>query len=230
MTDDNDTNDEIALAAEYVLGLLTPGEAVAFEDVLSIDPEMREHYAAWATNFASLTDDIAPVTPPAHLQSQITDKLFGSAEKKPSIFARLGFLGPVLGGLTAAVLVLVIMNQTNFLKDAGPTYVAEIAAEDASLVVQASFDPATGTLQMIREAGTPLADRSQELWLIVGENAPISLGVWPQDKAEATLAIPAELAAQMPNGVLAITDEPLGGSPSGNPTGALLAAGPVTLL
>jgi len=60
MTDDNDTQDEIALAAEYALGLLTPGEAMAFDDLLAVDPEMRDHYVAWATNFASLTDDIAP--------------------------------------------------------------------------------------------------------------------------------------------------------------------------
>lgn len=230
MTDDNDTNDEIALAAEYALGLLTAGEAMAFDDVMSVDPDMRAHYAQWATGLASLTDDIAPVAPPAHLQGQIAEKLFGPADEKPSIFARLGFLGPVMAGLAAAVLVLVILNQTSFLKDAGPTYVAEIAAEDASLVVKASFDPATGTLQMIREAGTPLADRSQELWLIVGDNAPVSLGVWPQGQVEATLHVSEALAAQFPDGVLAISDEPLGGSTTGGPTGAILGAGPVTLL
>jgi len=230
MTDDNDTQDEIALAAEYALGLLTPGEAMAFDDLLAVDPEMRDHYAAWATNFASLTDDIAPVDPPAHLQGQIAEKLFGSADKKPSIFARFGFLGPALAGLAAAVLVLVALNQTSLLKDAGPTYVAEIAAEDASLVVKASFDPGTGTLQMTREAGTPLADRSQELWLIAGENAPISLGVWPQGQSEASLEISADLATQFPGGILAISDEPLGGSPTGGPTGAILGAGPLTLL
>lgn len=230
MTDDNNTNDEIALAAEYTLGLLTPGEAVAFEDVLSVDPEMRDHYATWVKSLATLTDDIDPVEPPAHLQAQISEALFGAPEKKLSFLTRFGFLGPIFGGLAAAVAVLVILNQTSFLKGAGPTYVAEIAAQDASLVVHASFDPASNALQMTREAGTPLEGRSQELWLILGENAPVSLGVWPAGQAEATLVIPAELAAQMPMGVLAITDEPLGGSPTGNPTGALLGAGPVTLL
>lgn len=230
MTDDNDTNDEIALAAEYTLGLLTPGEAVAFEDVLAVDPGMRETYAAWASNFASFTDDIAPVEPPVTLKARIMADLFGAPEKKTSFFARLGIMGPVFAGLAAAAVVLVVLSQTNFLREAGPTYVAEIAAEDSSLIVLASFDPADGALRMTREAGTPLAGRSQELWLIVGENAPVSLGVWPEGQAEATLQIPAELGAQMAGGVLAITDEPLGGSPTGGPTGDLLGAGPVTLL
>ena len=64
MTDDSNTEDEIVLSAEYALGLLTPGEAVAFEDVLSVDPEMREQYASWAESLATLTDEIAPVDPP----------------------------------------------------------------------------------------------------------------------------------------------------------------------
>ena len=230
MTDDNDTDDNIALAAEYTLGLLTPGEAVAFEDVLSVDPEMRDQYAAWATSFASFTDDIAPVAPPPALEARITTALFGAEEKKPSVFASLSRFIPVFAGLAAAAVVLVVMSQTSFLRETGPTYVAEIAAEDASLVVLASFDPAEGALHMTREAGTPLAGRSQELWLIVGENAPVSLGVWPQGQAEATLQVPEALAAQMAMGVLAITDEPLGGSPTGGPTGDLLGAGPVTLL
>jgi len=230
MTDDNDTEDEITLAAEYALGLLTPGEAVAFEDVLSVDPEMRDHYAQWAASLTTLTDEIDPVEPPAHLQAQITETLFGPVDAKPSLLARLGVLGPVLGGLVAAVLVLVVLNQTNFLKDSGPTYVAEIAAEDASLVVTARFDPADGVLQMSREAGTPLEGRSQELWLIVGENAPISLGVWPVGQTQAALAIPADVAALMPDAVLAISDEPLGGSPTGQPTGAVLGTGAVSLL
>lgn len=230
MTDDNDTNDEIAMAAEYALGLLTPGEAVAFDDVMSFDPEMRAHYATWAESFATLADDIEPVDPPVALEAKIMGDLFGAPEKKPSFLSRFGSVGPVFAGLTAAVIVLAILSQTSFLDDTGPTYVAEIAADDASLVVQARFDPAEGALYMIREAGTPLAGRSQELWLIVGENAPISLGVWPDGQAEATLEIPEALNAQMTSGVLAITDEPLGGSPTGGPTGDLLGAGPVTLL
>jgi len=44
------------------------------------------------------------------------------------------------------------------------------------------------------------------------------------------LEISADLATQFPGGILAISDEPLGGSPTGGPTGAILGAGPVTLL
>tara|TARA_R110002051_G_scaffold33923_3_gene75503 strand:+ start:3749 stop:4438 length:690 start_codon:yes stop_codon:yes gene_type:complete len=229
MTDDNDTYEESVLAAEYALGLLTPGEALAFEDVLSVDPDMRDHYATWAKDFATLTDDVDPVAPPPALEARISETLFGVPERR-SIWSRFGLLAPVLGGLAAAAIVLVVLGQSNFLRETGPTYVAELAAEDSSLIVQATFNPSDSTLQMTRVAGGLTEDRSQELWLIAGENAPVSLGIWPNEQAQAIVVVSAELATLMLGGILAITDEPLGGSPTGDPTGSILAAGRVTLL
>ena len=133
-------------------------------------------------------------------------------------------------GLAAAAIVLVVLGQSNFLRESGPIYVAEIAAEDSSLVIKANFDPKNSTLQMTRMEGDLTQGRSQELWLIAGENAPVSLGIWPQGQAQAVVVVPADLMGLMPGGVLAITDEPLGGAPAGDPMGAVLAAGPVTLL
>lgn len=229
MTDDNDTYEESVLAAEYALGLLTPGEAIAFEDVISVDPGMRDHYAAWAKDFATLTDDVDPVAPPPALEARITKTLFGVPEKQ-SIWSRFGVFAPVLGGLVAAGIVLVVLGQSNFLRGSGPIYVAEIAAEDSSLVIKANFDPKSSTLQMTRMEGDLAEGRSQELWLIAGENAPVSLGIWPQGQVQAVVVVPADLMELMPGGVLAVTDEPLGGAPAGDPMGSVLAAGPVTLL
>ena len=67
--------------------------------------------------------------------------------------------------------------------------------------------------------------REAELWIIPEGQKPISLGVIPQD-APTRIAAPANLSgAGHYTATLAITDEPLGGSPSGNPTGSVRAAG-----
>ena len=42
MTDDMDTQDEMALTAEYALGLLTLADAKEFEDLLAVDPTLRD--------------------------------------------------------------------------------------------------------------------------------------------------------------------------------------------
>lgn len=234
MTDEIEKEEEYSLTAEYVLGLLSDDEARAYEDVLSIDPALRDEYAFWADRMVALTDDIAPVTPPPHVLARIKLTLFHDATQSSmaatgrSWLQRLGLLPAMAGGLVAALVVLWLLNiaAPPGVGTTGPTYTAQIAAEDNSLVLLASFEPTARTLTITRQAGAAREGRSEELWLIVGENAPVSLGVLEQGDSTA-LIVDAALVPAMEGGTLAITDEPPGGSPSGAPTGAVLAKGQV---
>ncbi|MDX1785691.1 anti-sigma factor [Roseovarius sp. ZX-A-9] len=222
--------DDRILAGEYALGLLTPEEATRFEARLVQEPELRALYAAWAEDFVGMTDGIAEVTPPPNLLSRIEARIFGAAAK-PSLMQRLG-LGWVSGSLAAAAVAVVIglnagLFDTGPSAPADPAYVAQIAAEDGSLIVQAAYDADNGELYLRRDVGGAASGRALELWLIAGDNAPVSLGVLPETQA-GSLTIPEGLRAQLAGGVLAISDEPPGGSPTGVATGAVLAIGPVS--
>lgn len=140
--------------------------------------------------------------------------LFGPPEKKKGLIARLGLLGPVIGGVIGAVVVLAVLDRIGFMQDPAQTYVAELTDDLDTFVVQARFDPASNQLDLTRTAGGPREWRALEMWLIAGDNAPVSLGVWPKGQANAVLDIPADLALQMAGGVLAVSDEPEGGSGS----------------
>jgi anti-sigma-K factor RskA len=140
--------------------------------------------------------------------------LFGPLEKKKGLIARLGLLGPVIGGVIGAVVVLAVLDRIGFMQDPAQTYVAELTDDLDTFVVQARFDPASNQLDLTRTAGGPREWRALEMWLIAGDNAPVSLGVWPKGQANAVLDIPADLALQMAGGVLAVSDEPEGGSGS----------------
>ena len=155
--------------------------------------------------------------------------LFGPPEKKKGLIARLGLLGPVIGGVIGAVVVLAVLDRIGFMQDPAQTYVAELTDDLDAFVVQARFDPASNQLDLTRPAGGPREGRALEMWLVAGDNAPVSLGVWPKGQANAVLDIPADLALQMAGGVLAVSDEPEGGSPTGAPTGDVLAVGQVQL-
>jgi anti-sigma-K factor RskA len=95
------------------------------------------------------------------------------------------------------------------------------------LRVLAVYDGASDRLRITRTAGRPADGRAHELWAIAGDNAPVSLGVMPADGSGA-VTLPQGLAPQ--GLVLAISDEPPGGSPTGQPTGAVLAVGEVVSL
>lgn len=219
-----------ALAGEYSLGLLPPEEAAAFESRLVNEPELRALYAQWCEDLAALTDRIDPVAPPPRLQGKLEAALFGRSQGRSG---GISWFGMLLGGFAAAaVLALGLIFGADLLPrgpqaPSDPAYVADVAAEDGSLVVATAYDADTGELFVDRRQGGPREGRGLELWLIAGENAPVSLGVLPGD-SQATLAVPQDLRPQLDGGVLAISDEPPGGSPTGAPTGDVLAAGPIT--
>lgn len=237
MADDIDLQEEDALAAEYVLGLLTAEEAAAFEDLLAVDPEMRDRFAFWADNMAALTEDIPEEAPPATILARLTQNLFAAqgatTEEAPptakgrSLLQRLGLLPAVGGGLLAALAALFIVDATLATDPPQWTaaeYVADLASDDQSLVLQARFTSADNLLIIDRTAGQARPDRVLELWLIAGGADPVSLGVLPEDE-QVALQLDDTLAAALDGGILAISDEPPGGSPTGAPTGDVLATG-----
>ncbi len=234
MTDATEEHEAMALAAEYALGLLTAAEEKAFEDAMAVDPELRASYAQWAEDFAAITDRIAPVAPPKDLLGRIEAMLFPGPAKteKKSLLSRFTLLPAALTGLVAAAAVLLVVNldfQEPTTVPFAPEYTAQLTADDQSLVVLAAYDADSKVLRLDRSAGAAQVGRSLELWLVVGDNAPVSLGILA-DAAATEITLSDNLAADIPGGVLAISDEPLGGSPTGSPTGSVLAAGPITQL
>ncbi|MFD1509961.1 anti-sigma factor [Lacimonas salitolerans] len=232
MTDARDDiaqgGEDDALAAEYALGLLSRAEAEAFEARMVQEPDLRAAYARWAEDFAALTDDIAPVAPPAHLRARIEAQVLGAppARRRFGLFGWLAGAGAALA--LAAVVVLMLGPIDRISPDAPPPLVAEVAAEDGSLILAAGFDPDTGELALSRDTGQAVPGRVLELWLIAGDAAPVSLGVLPDDSAT-RITVPEALRPVLaPGAVLAVSDEPPGGSPTGQPTGDVLAVGQIT--
>jgi anti-sigma-K factor RskA len=218
-----DYDDDIAIAAEYVLGLLPPEELAQVEERLAVDPAFRDLVARWADDFASLTDDIPAVAPPAAVEGRVMRRLFGEPEPQ----RRWSLWPALLGGALAAGLAIWALNPA-FLSQSEPDYAALIAAEDGSLVVQARFDADTRRLEVQRTAGEVPEGQDLELWLVyLADSTTTSLGVLPRD-AEGVIEVSADLAAQFEDNALALSVEPLGGSPTGQATGPVVALGPIT--
>lgn len=220
-----DGGGDAALAAEYALNLLTPQEAAAFEARLNVEPDLRALVADWHEEFATLSDDIDDVTPPAAAKNRLRAALFGTQSRWKRRIRETLWL---LGGVVAASLLVFYVN-TQSLPQAVPTHVSEMVSDDENLAVVAYYLPDSQSLRISRTNGAPAEGRDWELWLIAGDDAPISLGVLPSS-AEGDIELPAELAQLVAGGTLAISDEPLGGSPTGQATGPVLAVGPVQAL
>ncbi|KGM48591.1 anti-sigma factor [Pseudooceanicola atlanticus] len=234
MTDASDISDDDdrIIAAEYVLGLLPAADRREAEARLNGDPAFRAAVAAWAEDFVAMTDDWPEVVPPAAVWAGIEAKLaeqdggtgFLSLLRRPKSLR--GLFGYAAGGLVAAGLAWVVLNS-GVMTPAAPEFQARIAAEDESVVFAAAYDVDTGALEVLQRSGAAAPGRSLEFWLIAEGQAPVSVLVWPNGSERESVVLPADLAARLPNAVLAISDEPEGGSPTGAPTGDVLAVGPV---
>ncbi|MFU1477164.1 anti-sigma factor domain-containing protein [Roseovarius sp. C7] len=217
-------DDDRVLAAEYALALLSSDEAAKFEARLRSEPALRALYAGWVEDFAQLGEALEPVAPPARMEAVINETLFGAAPRR-------GFsMGWLWGGVAVAGLAALVyfagVDRGPQVPD-NPTYVAEMVGEDGSFVVTAAYDAARGALYLDHRAGEVPAGRVLELWLIEGENAPLSMGVLPEGR-QAELIVAAPLAEKLRGATFAITDEPPGGAPGGVATGSVLAVGQVS--
>ena len=83
-------------------------------------------------------------------------------------------------------------------------------------------------LKLRQHGGAPPGKLDRELWAIIGVDAPVSLGVLPSRLyfgIRVVISVPENLRGDFQKATLAISEEPVGGSPTGAPTGAVLAAG-----
>jgi anti-sigma-K factor RskA len=217
------TPEDDATAAEYALGLLPADEARAFRARLALEPVLRGAVLDWERRFATLAErEIAEVPPPSGVEAQLMARLLRDAPPRRAAPWRW------LTGLAfAALAALAVLVYTGGPERGTAELTARLAGAEDTLVLAASFDAETGRLALRREAGTVAEGRAQELWLIAGEAAPVSLGLLSPGQ-DTELVLPEALHPLLAGAVLAISDEPPGGSPTGAPTGAVLATGVVS--
>lgn len=220
--------DDELLAAEYVLGVLSHEERTAFAARIDQEPSLKARVRFWNERLATFAGDVEPVAPPSTVFAGVEGRLFATEAPKTGWWSSLQLWRSLAIASLAALIVagIYLVNAPIGQKQDGQTFVAQISGETGVVQLVAFIDADEGRLKLNRTQGTPAQGRDFELWLIEGGNNPVSLGVLPEDQVT-TLAVPDALIARLSGAILAISDEPLGGSPTGQPTGVVLATGEV---
>ena len=245
MTDEFTPREEDDLAAaEYVLRLLEPEARMEARGRIGADPAFAAAVDAWERRIAPLYDGFPEAAPPPDLWPRIERSLEERSgdtggDIVVALRRRTRVWQGIAGGMTAlaAGLALVLGLRVS-QPDApapqprqveAPVLVASLASEDGAAALAVAFQPAQGTMLVTPARLEAAAGRDHELWMIPRAGAaPVSLGV-VRGAGPLRLPVPASLAEAMAaDAALALSVEPAGGSPTGSPTGPVIASAPLT--
>ena len=215
MTDHKtERDDDEALAAEYVMGLISSQERRAVEARIDRDHVFAAQVSVWEAYFAGLNEDYGTVTPSRRVKTQIDKRLFATQ--------RAGIRTWISAGLaTVMTLAVVVIAVLAFDTADDARLVAELDGNDSVFRFSVSVEDRSDAVDIALTSGTLRPDQVFELWLIGDDGSPRSLGTFNRSGQ-----LPVVVGADLQDGtVLAVSLEPLGGSPTGSPTGPVIATG-----
>ena len=216
------------LVGEFVLGLLGADEHQLVARRIAGEPALASEMALWQSRLSSLDGQFAEAAPPARVWPALERRLFTGTPASPAS----GFWNSLAlwRGLAAAGLAIaVIAVGYNALVPRAPLtgkeLIAALEQDGSGVKFVAFYDENSGTVRLAALSGEAVPQKDYELWAIKGSNAPQSMGVIPVD-AKSDIALSAKIKEGFGEGtILAITLEPKGGSPTGAPTGPIVAKG-----
>ncbi|MFQ3665379.1 MAG: anti-sigma factor [Sphingomonadaceae bacterium] len=249
MSDDlpPDLTPDEALAMEWALGLLEGAARRDAEERRARDPAFAALCARWQADLAPMSEAVAPVAPSEALWGRIAAEITaGEPLARPVTAAPAAAPGDVRaqGGILeslwlwrgataalAALSVALLVTRPDAAEPvapalpAGALLAATLAGEGGEALVTASLDTGRRSVVLAPVERPELAGRVPELWLIPEDGTPRSLGLIDLGGTQ-RLEVPATILELVAAGaVLAVSLEPAGGSPTGLPTGPVVATG-----
>lgn len=240
MTDIEDK--EIALAGEYVMGLLEAKEQQAVKDSLPSNPLLKHWVHYWEAQLPQLYTDIPSEQPSQHVWQQIKRKtqqdraVIYHWQKTPWWQSLI-----LWRGLTIASLFTLVGLATGFHPESltfqdtlvtiaqkpivvtSPNYIAVVRNNKTQALWHIGVYLAAEKLFVTALQPSHLpADKSYELWLLSEDNdiPPRSMGLMPTQGSQQLPLLLTQAMSQAQG--LAISLEPLGGSPNAAPSGPIV--------
>lgn len=212
------------LGREYVLGTLRGPARRRFEVLCRTDAAAREVVRKWEDRLLGLSVALPPVEPSASVWPVVQGKLGFETTVRPAprrVTTRWQFAIAAMLALLAAGLGWILATRTG-----PPVAIATLAPEGGAAIWSVETYPERGRVRIVVAGQVPAqAGRSYELWALPEGGAPVSLGLMPSGAAETRRLNAAQLTALAASRKIAVSLEPLGGSPTGAPTGPVLYVG-----
>lgn len=219
------------LAGQYVLGQLHGQVRARFERLLLGRPDYARAVAVWEERLVPLTQAVAPVKPPRRIWRRVSRQIHAEAGRgrpRRGLSRWYGNSGFALAGVAAAAFLVVLgLYLSRPSMTPAPSRVAVISTAKGSPRWVITIRNKRMQMRAVGQVSAP-AGKSYELWMLPAHGAkPVSLGLLPASgRASEALSARMLVALKSANG-LAVSVEPAGGSPTGQPTGPVVYTAPI---
>lgn len=212
------SDDDRALAAEHALGVLTGDDAREALRRVAAEPDFAAEVASWEAWLAEFADEVEAVEPPRRARRRMRERLFGRTRRRLSTL-----LGGIAVGAAASAAAFLLPPVLLPEGDAPEVPLAELAAQETDVRFIAALGGGR-VLHVEQTVGEAPPDGDLQVWAIVGDAAPRPLGLLAEGRVD--LFLPDDLVGQTPL-TLAVSQEPVGGSPDPTPSGPIIATGEI---
>jgi anti-sigma-K factor RskA len=224
------SENDIALAGEYVLGLLDAAEHATANARIATDAAFVAEVDAWRDRLASMAGG-ADVAAPDNIWANIDAALplaNGQDVGRGNLRLWQGLTAASLA--VAAYLGFLVANPPVVPTVETPApLVAALGSENGKAAITARYDVQSGEL-LLTPVSLDTGKLYPELWIIPADGTPHSLGMMAAGKSTLVAITPEMQKFMAAGGTLAITSEPEQGGPGGKPSGPIVASGKITVL
>ncbi|RVT94290.1 anti-sigma factor [Sphingomonas crocodyli] len=225
------------IAGEYVLGTLETYERQAVALGILTDPAIARAVAEWQSRLSPALLTAPSVEPSPDLWRRIERATTGATvanDNRPMGKAHRRWQLATAAAAVVAVLTSGLALRGPMLSSPptitsspaplqpGIQSIAALSENGGTPALLVTFDQATGKMKVMPVNLAPRPGHSLELWAIMGKDAPKSLGLMP---SSGPTTMPAKMLDGRDDATIAVSLEPVGGSPTGLPTGPVLYSG-----
>ncbi len=210
------------LAAEQALGVLDAADRAEVERRLREEPAFAAAVEDWTLRLAKVADEAPMHAPPPGVWARIVSRLGADVvefrlRRSLAVWRAATGMAAALAACLAAALVWPHHNHIQTARLTGD--------QNGRYVYVVVYDAALGRAVFTAADQTGVAGRTPQLWVLPPGAKPVSLGIAP---AGGVTSLPIARQLSGPGRTLAVSLEPSGGSPTGQPTGPVVATGALT--
>ena len=234
--------DREMVAAELALGVLEGEERARAERLAADDPAFAALVEEWHERLAPLIEGLEPIAPSPDLWQRINAAIDSQGLRADNVVElhravrRWQGVSAAASAVAAALLIMVAVQPTlvgigpaprpaPVAKPKAPMLTATIMAEDRSAAFVVAVERDDGMMLVTPAMASRTPGHDHELWVIPDGGKPMSLGVIGADGPRRMAVSPPMMPMLAKGAMLAVSVEPVGGSPTGQPTGPVVGTG-----